>query len=83
MHNLQLYQIIVALDRRIPSPAEPLKPEMKALRSSECAGYSLKSSGENVQYYFFCSFLVDIHTLVLAGHDENLYIVLWLLQQLP
>jgi hypothetical protein len=26
------------------SPAEPLKPEMNALRSSECEGYSLKSS---------------------------------------
>lgn len=32
------------------SPADPLKPEMKARRSSACEGYSLESNADVVRY---------------------------------
>jgi hypothetical protein len=57
---------------------------MNALRSSECAGYSLKSYGKNIDTVSPDVFLrVKIHTLVLTWNDESLHVVLRLLQQLP
>ena len=65
-------------------PADPLKPEMKARRSSHWAMYSLKSGGASgaiVRVPRVWS-MRKVLALVFRRHHEGLYVDLWLAHEL-
>ena len=64
-------------------PAEPLKPEMKALRLSHDARYSLESKAEKKVLYNLNQEMKCARTLILAWNHESLHIDILLPHQSP
>ena len=63
-------------------PADPLNPEMNARRSSQWARYSLESGNLESQRSR-PSVIGLLRTLILAGDDNSVHIVLCLSHELP
>jgi formyltetrahydrofolate hydrolase len=65
-------------------PAEPLKPEMKALRSSHDARYSLESKEKKEKFFIILNQEIKCaRTLILAWNHESLHIDILLPHQIP